>query len=44
MTKFKLTFLTGLTVEHLSYSMCEAIKYVESWYRVTVIKCEMVMD
>lgn len=43
MIKFKLTLMNGLTLEHLSYTMCDAIKYVEDWYMSTVIKCEMII-
>ena len=42
MIKYKLTLLSGLTVETIAPNMSEAVTYVEKWYQAYVVKCEMV--
>lgn len=43
MIKFKLTLVSGLTVENLAPSMVDAIKYVEARYQSMVMICEMIL-
>ena len=41
MSKFKLTLISGLVVEHFSDTMIQAIKYVEYTYEKKVVKVEL---
>ena len=43
MSKFKLTLISGLVVEHFSDTMIQAIKYVEHRFETTVVKAERVV-
>lgn len=43
MTKFKLTFLSGMVVEHYSNTMIDAIRYVEDRYKSIIVKVEMIV-
>ena len=42
MIKYKLTLLSGLTVEPIAPKMSEAVAYVENWYKAYVVKCELI--
>ena len=42
MLKYKLTLLSGLTVETIASNMSEAVAYVEQRYNANVVKCELV--
>ena len=42
MIKYKLTLLSGLTVETIAPNMSEAVTYVEKWYKACVVKCELI--
>ena len=41
MSKFKLTLSSGLVVEHIAYTIIQAIKYVEYNYGTKVVKVEL---
>ena len=42
MTKYKLTLLSGLTIEMIAPNMSEAVTHAEKWYNAHIVKCEIV--
>ena len=42
MIKYKLTLLSGLTIEMIAPNMSEAVTHAEKWYNAHIVKCEIV--